>query len=96
MLDVLTDSALLSTCVVKASPIKKCLGVNASRQSGSFDKGVSGREFRIASISIMIVSNSSCVRFSVDTIRTKRRFADFTAASHKPPKCGALGGMKLK
>jgi len=47
---------------------------------------VRGREFSIASMSITSVSNSSLVKSAVDTVRTNKCFADFTAASQSPPK----------
>lgn len=75
----------MSTCEVRASPIRKGPGVNASRLSWSFNSGVMRREFSIASNSMIIVYNSSCVSVSVDTPRTKRRFADFTVASIQHP-----------
>jgi len=66
--------------------IKKCPGVNADRSRRLEEMGVRGREFNIASMSIITVSNSSYVRSAVDTVRINKCFADFTAAFHSPPK----------
>jgi hypothetical protein len=44
---------------VRASPMKKCLGVMAVRSSGSLDMGTRGREFRHASMRVRRVYNSS-------------------------------------
>lgn len=62
---------------------------------GSFDIGEMGLELSIASISTTSVSSSSYVRDAFAMLLTRRCFADLTAASQRPPKCGALGGMKL-
>lgn len=60
---------------------------------GSTDLGAKGREFKIASTSIKIVSNSSYVARALDRFFTNRVFADFTADSQSPPKCGDRDGM---
>ena len=50
-----------------------------------------GRELRQASIHDSNVDNSSKVRIGSPITRTKSLLADWTAASHNPPKCGAPG-----
>lgn len=72
-----------SAYVVSGSSIKKCSGVKAAKSFESLHKGVSGREFRIASILKMTVSNSSCVMSNED-VKTLLLF-DLTAVSHNPP-----------
>lgn len=64
------------------------------RSFGSIDIGVSGRELRIDSISMMSVFKFSNVKSALPTTRLKCRLKDFTAASHNPPKWGELDGMK--
>jgi len=49
------------------------------------EMGVRDREFNIASMSITTV-NPSNVKSAVDTVRINKCYADFTAASHSPPK----------
>jgi hypothetical protein len=61
---------------------------------GSDNIGVMGREFRMASISMTNVLRCSYVKTSVPTMRIRWRLNDFTAASHRPPKWGELGGLK--
>lgn len=53
----------------KDALIRKCAGVKASGSFGSADIGVSGLEFRIASISITKVLNSSKVKRASLTVR---------------------------
>jgi len=76
----------MSGDAVTGPPITKCPGVNADRSRGLEEMGVRGREFNVASTSIITVSNSSYVKSAVDTVRINKCFADFTAASHSPPK----------
>jgi len=64
----------MSGDAVIGPPIKKCPGVNADRSRGLEEIGVRGREFNIASMSTITVSNSSYVRYAVDTVRTNKCF----------------------
>ena len=81
--------------LVSVSPIRKWPGVRTGGSFGSDDMGVSGRELRMASISNTRVWRCSKVNSSVPTTRMRWCLKDFTAASHKPPKCGEFGGLKL-
>ena len=80
--------------LVSVSPIRKWPGVRTGGSFGSDDMGVSVRELRMASISTTRVWRCSKVNSSVPTTRMRWRLKDFTAASHKPPKCGEFGGLK--
>lgn len=65
----------------------KCSGVNGLRSIGSLDISHEGREFKIASISVVNVDNSSKVRnFNQSTLVVKCVLVDLTAASHNPTK----------
>jgi len=75
-------------------PINKWAGVNASPPFGSSDLGAMGLEFNIASTSVNIVVSSSKVRFASAIFFDNNVLADFTEAYHRPPKCGARGGIK--
>jgi len=77
-------------------PIRKWLGVNELKSSGSADKSVSGLEFSIASISMIRVLNSSNVKRVSLAIRRKRYLKDFTAASQIPPKWWDHGGTNFQ
>lgn len=58
--------------------------------------GVNGLEFKTDSIRQTTVASSSKVKVWTPTVRTNNFFIDFTAASQRPPKCGALGGLKCQ
>lgn len=77
-----------------AVPIRKCPGLRYVKSFGSALSCMSGREFKIASISQSTVVIFSKVKWALPMIRAMWYLTDFTAASHKPPKWGALGGMK--
>lgn len=79
--------------VTRGSPIKKCLGVNASKSEESFDIGYKDCELSIASTLTRIVLNSSYISKVSPMIRFRWNFTDFIAASHLPPKCGAEGKL---
>ena len=66
---------------VKGRPIRKCPGVRAANSEGSDERGVIGREFKIASIWANNVANSSNVKLEFPTILFKWNLAAFTAAS---------------
>lgn len=51
--------------------------------------GVIGREFKIASILHNNVFISSNVNRPIELVFIKCLLVDLTAASHRPPKCGA-------
>ena len=55
-------------------------------------KTYKGLEFKIASTSVVTVNISSSLGMWGATIFLIFLFMLFTAASEKPPKCGALGG----
>lgn len=78
----------------RESPTKKCAGVIHIGSEGSDDKGVNGREFKHASARVRRVDSSSNVIFTLPNNLPNNNFIDFTAASHKPPKCGEHGGIK--
>ena len=73
--------------------MRKCPGVIAWRSLGSVEMTVSGLEFRLPSISVRSVLNSSNVRICFPTTRRRWCFIYFTAAPDRPPKCSARGGM---
>lgn len=81
--------------LVNASLIRKWPGVRANRSLGSVDRGVSGREFRMASISMLTVLNSSNVNnfFAITCLRWCLNI--FTVDSHSPRKFGESEGMNL-
>lgn len=89
----LNDKSDGSGIVVSELPIRKCPGVNASRSSGSSERGLRGLEFSNVSICIRSVFISSYVRKFSPTTLFKWYFTDLTPASHWPPKCGAAGGL---
>ncbi|GFU55202.1 hypothetical protein TNCV_427031 [Trichonephila clavipes] len=70
-------------------PIKKWPGVSPSKSSISSDKGVIGQEFRIPSICVIMIKNSSKVIFRFPIALFKRNLNDLTPASQSPPKFGA-------
>jgi len=74
--------------VNKGCPIKKRPGVKQSKSKGSVEAGVSGREFKIASIWQIMVVNSSRVKVCSPITFTIKDFVDLTAASHTPPTLG--------
>jgi len=85
----------------KVMPTKKCLGLRYARSLGSALNGKRGRELRIASISQRAFFKALC---EIEAILNEGQMslahdpshvADFTTASHKSPKWGALDGMKL-
>lgn len=75
-------------------PIKKWLGVRTLKSVGSIDIKNNGREFSAASTWQSIVVVSSYVSNAPLVARTSCHYADLTALSHNPPKCGAEGGIK--
>jgi hypothetical protein len=75
--------------------MRKCDGVSGCKSLGSVDSGVKGRELRIDSIWLRHVFISSQVKSADPKILIKWNFVDFTAASQRPPKFGALGGIKF-
>lgn len=75
-----------------SEPIKKCPGVSALKSLTS--SVIGSLELRQASICARTVDISSNVSTELLTVRCKCRFTDFIPASHRPPKCGALGGIK--
>lgn len=60
---------------------------------GSHERGVSGRELRIASIWTSTVYNSSKVRLQLPNTLCKFYLVDFAPASHRPPKCGEYANI---
>lgn len=82
--------------VVRGGPIIKCLEVRNCKSQGSDEIGVIEREFRIASICMRRVSNSSYLKLESFLIQIKWVLTALTAASHKPPWCGALGGIRCQ
>ena len=83
-----------SRMLVRVSLIRRWSGVRTGRSFKSDEVGLSGRELRMASISITRVLRCSKVKSSVPTMRMRWHLNDFTATSHMPPKCGELGGLK--
>ena len=81
-----------SGTVVSALPMRKCPGVSAEMSSGSSLNGSRGREFRIASIWVVVSLKVSKVS---PMVRRRWYLSDFTTASHLPPMCGADGGLKF-
>ena len=75
-------------------PMRKWPEVSASIPSSASGTSVSGLEFKHASIYIRTVVSSSNVSLTSPTIFLKF-FMLLTAASHKPPKCGACSGVNL-
>ena len=71
---------------LNSRPMKKCPTLT------SLDGETSRLEFRMASICVRIRKWWSCSRVS-PILRKECRFSDFTAASHNPTNCGALGGI---
>lgn len=55
---------------------------------------IGGREFDIASISMIHVANCSNVNNVFPTIRSRECLNNFTAVSEKPPNLDDLGGNK--
>jgi len=84
----------LSGSARRESPMRKCPGVKTDMSEGSVERGVKGREFNIASIRTKTVFDFSKVSDALPNVLYKCVFNDFTAASHKPPKCGERGGIK--
>lgn len=79
---------------VVGSRVRKWLGINASKSSGSLLMEHKGREFNVASIFVSNVINSSLVILWVPMDLKINDLVDLTPASHKPPKWGAEGGLK--
>ena len=75
-------------------PMRKCPGVKASMPSSSSGRGTSGLLLRQASIWHKTVESSSKLSFTLPMIRARCFFRLLTAASHNPPKWGALSGIK--
>jgi hypothetical protein len=73
-----------SSKLVSVSPIRKRLGVRTGRSLRFEDIGVSEREFKMASISMIRMLRCSKINSSLPTTRVRRRLDDSTAASHKP------------
>ena len=76
-------------------PMRKWPGVSASIPSSSEGRETRGRLLRHASTWVSTVVNSSNVSFTLATIRFRWVFKLFTAASQRPPKCGACSGMNF-
>ena len=75
--------------------MRKCPGVKSSIPSDASGKGVNGLELRQASICVSTVVISSKVNFVTPTTFFRCFLKLFTAASHKPPKCGACLGVNF-
>lgn len=84
----------VSGTALSAEPIKKCPGINAVRSAGSSDSALKGLEFRQSSICVSSVAISSYANVAFPMILLKWCFVALTAASYRPPKCGADGGLK--
>jgi len=69
----------MSGDAVIGPPIKKCPGVNTDRSRGLEEMEVRGREFNIASMSIITVSNSSYVKSALTLLLRRSR-----GLSHRP------------
>jgi hypothetical protein len=82
--------------VVSVSPIRKWNGVRTSRSLGSAVSGVSGLEFKHASIRTKSVYSSFCVKWELPSTFFKWVFTDFMLASHRPPIWGDLAGIKCQ
>ena len=81
----------------RGRPTRKCPGVRTSIPSWLWlVVAHRGLELRQASICVRMVENSS--KSSLWSPITRRRWClvDFTAASQKPPKCGALSGIQCQ
>lgn len=76
-------------------PTEKCPGVSAAGMAGFVESGQSGLELRHASIFAASVETSSNVNVESPMALTKRFLKLLTADPHNPPKCGALGDMKV-
>ena len=74
--------------------MRKCPGVNASTPLSSQGKEARGLLLRQASIWVKMVVSSSKVILTLAIMRIKCILVLLTAASHRPPKYGALSGMK--
>ena len=85
----------LSGRASRGCPMKKCPGVYASVPSDTLGKGVNGLELRHASICANTVVISSNVNFVPPTTTLKCFLRISTAASHKPPNCGASSGVNF-
>uniref|UniRef100_A0A8D8FPK3 (northern house mosquito) hypothetical protein n=1 Tax=Culex pipiens TaxID=7175 RepID=A0A8D8FPK3_CULPI len=73
---------------------RKWAGVSADRSLGSSDRRVRGREFIQPSIAVSTVVNSSKDSSEFPSCRTRCFLATLTAASQRPPKLGARGGIR--
>ena len=71
---------------IRGFPIRKCPGVNTSNPSESSGRGISGLEFRHASIWVRVVVSSSYVNLASPTTLLRCCLKLFTDASHRPPK----------
>jgi len=90
---LLTSRIDSSGTLKRERPIKKCPGVRASKESGSFImmwKGGSWGKLR----SDIRESNSNWDKVSFPITRFKWCLKLFTPASQSPPKCGDAAGMK--
>ena len=76
--------------------MRKWPGVKAAISEGLLLNADSGLEFRQASIVDASVENSSKVRVATPRTRFRWCLKHFTSTSHRPPKCGALGGVRLQ
>jgi len=79
---------------VMGLPIKKCAGDSTNASFGSEDIVEIGLEFKIPSTSVVNVLSSSNVNSESPITRLRWCLKIFTVASHSPPKCGAIGGIK--
>ena len=73
---------------------RKWPGVNTSAPPSASSRGVSGLEWRHASICANLVVSSSNVKCTFPTILGRWYLKLFTTASHRPPKCSTCSGMK--
>lgn len=76
--------------------MKTCDGVSDTKSLASLESGIIGREFNVASIWAVSVTNSLKVRWTFPAILPKWYLIDFTAASHKPPKWGEPARLKCQ
>jgi len=84
------------SCIeVNVDKMRKWAGVRTSMSSGFSEMRKCGREFNIAEISRTKVRSLWNVSTDFSTTISKWYFVDFTAPSHKPPRCGEQGAMKF-
>ena len=95
-LEILQFKSIFSGIIFNGHPIKKWLGVRASKSFRWVDVEANGREFIMASISTRAVDNCSNESRAFESVRYNCPLSDLTAASHNPTKYGVLGGMNWK